>query len=135
MNTYDRFLTLLLSDFERGAQPQIRSLWADLMEVAEATDERSFSAACEQALRRIRVLGRAARAANAGQVQSNNQALELRLRVLMQAPAAARPELFEGLYETMREVAGAECSIDPETTVAGHACQPSEMALVDACAD
>jgi len=130
MNTYDRFLTVLLSDFKRGAQPLIRSLWADLMEVAEATDERSFSAASEQALRRIRILGRAARAANAGQVQSRNQALELRLRVLARSPAAGRPELFEGLYETMRELAGAPCS-----TVAEHAGQPIEMALVEACAD
>jgi hypothetical protein len=135
MNTYDRFLTLLLSDFKRGAQLQIRSLWADLMEVSEATDERSVSAASEQALCRIRILGRAARAANAGQVQSRNQALELRLRVFAQAPAAARLELLEDLYETMRELAGAPYSVDTETAVAERAGQPTEMALVEACAD
>jgi hypothetical protein len=135
MNTYDQFLTLLLSDFKRRAQPLIRSLWADLKEVAEVADDRSISAASEQVLRRIRILGRAARAANAGQVQSHNQALELRLPALTQAPAAARPELLEGLYETTRELAGAQYSIDTETTVAERTGQPIEMTLVEACAD
>jgi hypothetical protein len=136
MNTYERFLSSLLSEFKRRAQPLIRSLWADLIEVTEATDEPSLSAAREQALRRIRILGRAARAANAGQVQSRNQALELRLRALMPAPAAARPELsHEGLYETMRELAGAQCSIDGEAPVPENTNQPTEALLVESCAD
>ena len=125
----------MLSDCKRRAQPLIRSLWADLMEVAEASDERSVSVANEQALCRIRILGRAARAANAGQVQSRNQVLELQLLVLAQAPAAARPELLEDLHEPMRELAGAQYSIDAETTAAGCACPPTEMTLVEACAD
>jgi hypothetical protein len=133
MNTYDQFLSSLLSEFKRKAQPQVRCLWADLMELAEATDERSLSAAHEQALRRIRVLGRAAAAVNAGQVQSHSQALELRLRALTQAPVATRPELFEGLYETMRELDGAQYSVDANTSA--HAAQPTETLLVESCAD
>jgi hypothetical protein len=135
MNTYDQFLSSLSSELKRRAQPLIRSLWADLMEVAEATDERSVSAAGEQALRRIRILGRAVRAANAGQVQSRNQALELQLRVLMQAPVAARPGLLEGVYEAMRELARAQCSIDVEAPVLENTDQPTEALLVESCTD
>jgi hypothetical protein len=135
MNTYDRFLSSLLSEFQRKAQPQVRSLWADLMELAEAIDERTLSAAREQALRRIRVLGRAASVAHADQVQSPGQELELMLGALTQAPAAARPELLEGLYETMRKLTGAVYSIDVEAPVSKHARQPSELTLVESCAD
>jgi hypothetical protein len=135
MNTYDRFLFSLLSEFKRKAQPEVRSLWADLMELAEATDERALSVASEQALRRIRILRRAAGAANAGQVQCHNRALEIRLRTLTQEPAVACPELFEDLYGTMRKLVGAQCSIDAKSTISEYASQPPEMALVDVCAD
>jgi hypothetical protein len=135
MNTYDRFLSSLLSEFKRKAPPHVRSLWADLMELEEAKDERALSAAREQAMRRIRVLGRAAGAANAHQVQSLGQTLELMLEVLTQAPAAARPGLFESLYETMRKLDGALYSIDVEAHVSEHAGQPTEMTLVESCAD
>jgi hypothetical protein len=135
MNTHDRFLFSLLSEFKRRAQPQVRSLWADLMELAEATDEKVFSVASEQALRRIRILGRAAGAANASQVQCHNWALEIRLRAFKQESVVVRPELFEGLYETMRELTGALCSIDTESAISKHTSQPTEMALVEACAD
>lgn len=135
MNTYDRFLSSLLSEFKRKAPPQVRSLWADLMELEEATDERALSAAREQALRRIRVLGRAAGAAKAQQVQSLSQALELRLGALTQGRAAVRPELFEGLDDTMRELAEALYSIDAEDAITEPADQPTEMALVESFAD
>ena len=135
MNTYDRFLSSLLSEFKRKAQPQVRSLWADLMELAEAIDERALSAAREQALRRIRVLGRAASAAHADQVQSPSQEIELMLGSLTQAPAAARPQLLEGLYETMRKLTGAVYSIDAEAPASEHDGQPTGMTLVESCAD
>lgn len=135
MNTYDRFLSTLLSEFKRRAPPQVRSLWADLMELAEATDERALFAARGQALRRIRVLGRAASAANAHQVQSLGQAIEHTLEALTQARAAARPELIEGLYGTMRRLAEALYAIDAEAPVLEYDGQSAEMELVACGAD
>jgi hypothetical protein len=135
MNTYDRFRSSLLSEFKRKAQLEVRSLWADLMELEEALDERAFFAAREQALRRIRVLGRAASAANAHQVQSPGHTLELMLVALMQAPTAARPDLFEGLYDALRKLTGALYSIDVEAPVSERAQQPDELTLVESCAD
>ncbi len=41
MNAYDRFLSSLLSEFKRKAQPEVRSLWADLMELEEAPAAKS----------------------------------------------------------------------------------------------
>jgi hypothetical protein len=135
MNTYDRFLSSLLSEFKRKAQPQVRSLWTDLMELEGATGKRALSAAREQALRRIHVLGRAASAAHADQVQSPDHELKLMLGALTQAPAAARPKLLEGLYETMRQLTGAVYSIDVVAPVSEHAGQPTELMLVESCAD
>jgi hypothetical protein len=135
MNTYDRLLFSLLLEFKRQAQPQVRSLWADMMELVEAIDERALSTAREQAFHRVRVLGRAASAAHADQVQSLGQELELMLGALMQAPTAACPELFESLYETMRQLTGAVYSIDVEAPVPEHAGQPTELTLVGSCAD
>ena len=135
MNTYDRFLSSLLSEFKRKAQPEIRSLWADLMELAEARDERALSTACQQALRRTQILGRAAGAANAQEVRSQTHALEVRLGVLTQARAAARPELFEGLYASQRQLAETLYSIDVEAPDPENTRQPTETLLVESCAN
>lgn len=135
MNTYDRLLFSLLSEFKRKARPQVRSLWADMMELVEAIDERALSTAREQAFHRVHVLGRAASAANARQVQSPGQTLEHMLGALTQAPAVARPELLEGLCETMRQLTGAVYSIDVEAPVSEHAGQPTKMTLTGSCAD
>ena len=135
MNTYDRFLSSLLSEFKRKAQPQVRSLWADLMELEEAIDEPGFSAAREQALRRIRVLGRAANAAHARPVRSLSRSHELTLGALMQTRAAACPELFTRLHETMWMLAVALYSIETEPPVSEHDGQSTELTLVESCAD
>jgi hypothetical protein len=130
MNTYDRFQSSLLSEFKRQIQLQVRSLWDDLVELEVPVDEQGFSAAHEQALRRISILGQAAGAANAHQVQSLGQTLEFMLGVFMRAPAAARPEIFKDLTGTMRMLTGAAYSIDPEAPVSAHAGQLTEMMLV-----
>jgi hypothetical protein len=135
MNAYDWFLSSLLSEFKSKAQPQVRSLWDDLMELEVPVDKQGFFAAHEQALRRIHVLGRAASVANAHQVHSLGQTLEFMLGAFTQAPAAARPELFESLYATMRELTGAVCSIDAEALVSAHTGRSTEMTLVESCAD
>jgi hypothetical protein len=134
MNTYDRFQSSLLSEFKRKAQPHVRSLWADLMELSEVTTERSLSTARAQALQRIRVLERAAGAANAHHVRSLSQALELMLDDITQVLPVARPELFEALCETMRKLTEALYSIDAEAHIF-EADQPTEMALAGSCAD
>lgn len=135
MNPYDRFLSSLLLEFQRKAQSQVRSLWADLMELEEAIDERAFSAAREQALQRIRVLGRAANAANARPVRYLSRSLELTLGALMQTRAVACPKLFTRLYESMWMLARALYAIDADAPVPAHARQAGELTLVESCAD
>jgi hypothetical protein len=135
MNTHDQFLSSLLSEFKRKAQPQVRSLWADLMELEEAMDERSLSAARDQALRRIRVLGQAANAANAHPVRSLNQALEHRLGALTQARATACPELFTRLHEIVWLLADAVYSIDTDVPATEPAGQPTERMLIESHID
>jgi hypothetical protein len=105
------------------------------MELQEAIDERSFSAAREQALRRIRVLGRAANAANAYPVQSLSQTLERVLGTLTPVRAAACPELFTNLYETMWMLADALYSIRTDDPMSKHDGQSIELMLVESCAD
>jgi hypothetical protein len=135
MNAYDWFLSSLLSEFKRRAQPQVRSLWDDLMELEVPVDKQGFLAAHKHALRRIHVLGRAASAVNAHHVLSLDQTLEFMLGAFTQAPAAARPELFESLYETMRELTGAVCSIDAEALLSAHTGQSTKMTFVESCGD
>jgi hypothetical protein len=135
MSTYDRFLSSLLSEFKRQAQPQVRSLWADLMELEEAIDETAFAAARERAVHRIRVLGRAANAANAHPVRSLSQSLKLTLGALMPTRAAACPELFTRLYETIWMLADTLYSMDGEAPVSEHAWQPDKLTLVESCTD
>jgi hypothetical protein len=135
MKTYNRLLTSLLTEFKRRAGPQVWSLWADLMELAEANDEQALSAAREQVLRRIRVLGRAASAANAHQVQSIGQSLERMVGAFTQVRAAARPELIDATYRTMNKLAETLYSIDTETSVTEDTGQSTESVLVESSVD
>ncbi|MGO9245203.1 MAG: hypothetical protein ACLPT4_00330 [Verrucomicrobiia bacterium] len=136
MNAYDRFLTTLLAEFKRKAQPQVRSLWADLMELAEAADEPAFAAAREQALHRNHILGRAAEAAHAHAVQSLSNTLELTLRVLTQTHIAARPGLIDALYQTMNRLTEALCLIDTEAPLHEEDAESGDRAeLVASCAE
>jgi hypothetical protein len=43
--------------------------------------------------------------------------------------------LFEGLYANLRELAGAQCSIDVEMPVPENTNQPTEALLAESCAD
>jgi chemotaxis protein histidine kinase CheA len=135
MNTYDRFLSSLLSEFKRKAQPQVRSLWADLMELEEAIDERALSMAREQALRRIHVLGQAADASQAHPVRSLSQTLEHMLGALTQTRAATCPELFTHLHGTIWMLADTLYSMDVEAPASERADQPTEPMLVESCVD
>jgi|ERR1700733_12463800 hypothetical protein len=133
MKEYDRFQTMLLTEFKRKAQPQVRSLWADLMELMEATSEPAFAAAREQALRRNHILGRAAGAANAPTVQSLSNTLELTLRVLAQTPGAARPGLIDALYQTMNRLTEALCLTGTETLRYEEDAESTDPAALVAC--
>jgi len=136
MNTYDRLLTTLLTEFKRKAPPQVRSLWADLMELAEAADEPAFVAAREQALRRNHILGRAAGAAHAHAVQSLSNTLELTLRVLTQTHVAARPGLIDAMYQIMNRLTEALCLVDTEAPRHEEDTESSDPAeLVASCAE
>jgi len=135
MNTYERLLSSLVTEFKQQAPPQIRSLWADLMELEEATDERAFSAAHNQVLRRIYDLGCAATAAGAHPVPSLSRSLELKLRALTRARVATHPESVEELHRTMNQLAEVLYSIDTAVPVPENTNQPTEALLVESCAD
>jgi len=134
-NTYERLLSSLTTEFKQKAPPQFRSLWADLMELEEATDERAFSATHDQALRRIHALGSAARAARAHPLPSLSRSLELKLRTLTRAHAATHPESLEALHRTMNQFAEALCSLEAAGPVPENFNQPTEALLVESCAD
>lgn len=135
MKTYDRLQSSLLTEFKCRAWPQVRSLWADLMELAEATDERALLASLDRALRRTCTLGRAAGAVGAHHVQSLSQTLESTLKFLLHARPVARPELFQQLQRTMNQLAEALGSIDEQARGDEDDGQPAEMALVESSAD
>jgi len=105
------------------------------MELEEAIDERAFAAARQQALHRIRVLGQAATAAHAHPVRSITQSLELTLGTLMHTRAAAGPELFTRLYDTIWILAETLYSMDVDAPVSERCRQPDELTLVESCAD
>jgi hypothetical protein len=128
MKEYIRFQFALSAEFKRKAQPQVRSLWADLMELTEATDEAAFVTACEQALCRNYVLGRAACAANARTVKPLSNTLELMLCVLTQTHAAARPGLFDALYQTMNRLTEALYQIDTEDRLTEDDAESGDLA-------
>jgi len=135
MNTYEQFLSSLTREFKQQAPPRFRSLWADLVELEEATDERSFSATQNQALRRIHALGCAARAALAHPVPSLSRSLELRLRTLTREHAATHSESIEALHRTMNQLGEALYSIEDGPHVPENTNQPTETLLVGSCVD
>lgn len=104
MNTYDRFQLSLSTEFKLRAQPHIRSLWADLEELREATDQPVCSATLRQALRRIHALERAACAVGAHEVQALSQVLESALAALPCARGATRSKLFKTADQTMNRL-------------------------------
>jgi len=133
MNTYERLLSSLAREFKQKAPSQFRSLWADLMELEEATDEKAFTAAHDQALRRIHALESAAHAARVHPISSLSRSLELKLRVLPRASAVTHLESLETLHRAMNQLAEAlyasdAAALNPETTN-----QPTETSLVESC--
>jgi HPt (histidine-containing phosphotransfer) domain-containing protein len=135
MNTYERLLSSLEAEFKKKAPPQFRSLWADVMELEEAPDERRFSKAHDHALQRIHALGCAARAAGAHPVPALSRSLELKLRVLTRTHATAHPESVEALHRTMNQLAEALYSSDNTALVPENIHSPTETSLVESCAD
>jgi len=115
MKTYDRFLSTLADEFRLQAQPRLRSLWADVMELEEATYEPAFSAAREQTMHRILALGRAARAVNAHEVRALSQVLARLVTTVACTPDATRAEAFATLYQKMTEMTEALYGIHPHT--------------------
>jgi hypothetical protein len=135
MNTYERLLSSLVTEFKQKAPSQFRSLWADLMELEDATDERMFSVAHDQALRRTRALGCAAKAAGAHPVPSLSRSLELKLCSLTRADAGTHPESIETVHRTMNQLAEALYLIDATARAPENANQPTETLLVESCTD
>jgi hypothetical protein len=134
-NEYDRFLSSLAREFTLRAQPHLRSLWADVMELEEATDEHALSVAREQTMRRVRVLGRAAHAANAREMQALSQTVEQLVATLAPAPGATRFEFFGVLDQKMTKLTEALYAIKVETPPSKPEGQPTEDELVESYAE
>jgi hypothetical protein len=132
---YDRFLFSLAREFTLRAQPHLRSLWADVLELEEATDEHALSVAREQTMRRVRTLGRAARAVNARDVQALSQTVEQLVATMAPAPGATRFEFFGLLDQKMTRLTEALYAINAETPPSEPAGQPMERELVESCAE
>ncbi len=135
MNTYARFQRSLITGFEINAQPQVRSLWADLIELGEATDPCARRALVKQARHRVRALGRAARATNCRDVLAVSEALDRSLAAVPCAKATGDRVSFGGLSQTMNKLAEAVYGVRGSTSVFGRACQSAELALVESDAD
>jgi len=135
MHEYDRFLFSLVTEFTRRALPQIRSLWADLMELEEASDPHALRVARAQTLRRLQILRQAARAVDAAQVQSLSQTLAQSVVTVPDERNAHRQELFEFLYQTMRELTEALYVIQAVPSAMGQNGHPTESELVDSYAN
>jgi HPt (histidine-containing phosphotransfer) domain-containing protein len=134
MNIYERLLSTLAKEFKQKAPPQFRSLWADLMELEEATDDLAFSTAHDHALRRIHALECAAKATQANPVQSLGRSLELELRALNYTRAASHPEYFGALRQTMNRIAEALYTGDETAPLSEKSNQPAEE-LVESYVD
>jgi hypothetical protein len=127
MDAFDRFLRTLKSEFKRGACRHIRSLWADLEELAEAAGESARAAIVMQALRRVCILERAARAANAHEVQAVSERLKRAL--------ANGPESFVMLELTMARLTEALHAIDTEAPASDRIERSPVAELVESHAD
>jgi hypothetical protein len=134
MHVYDRFLFTLRTVFTRRAQPHLRSLWADLMELEEAPDAHAFRVARDQTLRRLQVLGRAARAVEADEVEALGRTLAELVTTVTDARDAKRQELFDSLHEKMRELVEASYAIQATPSAVGRNRRPAESELVESYA-
>jgi hypothetical protein len=134
-NEYDRFLFSLTREFTLRAQPHLRSLWADVLELEEAADERALSVARDQTLRRVRTLGWAARAANAREVQALSQTVEQLVATLAPAPGATHFEFFGVLDQKMTKLTEALYAINVTTPPSEPEGQPTECELVESYAE
>jgi hypothetical protein len=134
-NEYDRFLFSLTREFTLRAQPHLRSLWADVMELEEATDEHTLSIAREQTMRRVRTLGRAARAINAREVQALSQTVEQLVATMATAPGATRFEFFGVLDQKMTKLAEALYAINTATLPSEPEGQLTKGELVESYAE
>jgi predicted component of type VI protein secretion system len=134
-NEYDRFLSSLSREFTLRAQPHLRSLWADVMELEEADDEHALAAAREQTIRRVRILGRAALAANALEVQTLSQTVERLVATMAPVPGGTRFEFFGLLDQKMTKLAEALYAIQVATPPSEPGGEPTESELVESFAE
>lgn len=125
MNPYTRFQRNLRLGFRIHAQPQIRSLWADLLELEETSDPRARSALIGQARRRVRALGRAARATDCRDVEAACEAFG---RALTAGRLRDR-QVLDGLSQQMNKLAEAVYGVRGSTAASGRACSPAAPAL------
>ena len=135
MNTYEHFLHLLLTEFKNEAQPHLRSLWADVEELEEVTDERRRSLTLRHALHRTRALEWAAHSVNAHEVRALGRDLERMLADLAHTPAAVSRVSPAALHQTMNKLTEALCSVDAEPSAGGRASVTSGVPLVACGAD
>jgi hypothetical protein len=132
---YDRFRFSLTREFTLRAQPHLRSLWADVMELEEATDEHALSVAREQTMRRVRTLGWAACAVDIPEVQALSQTVEQLVATMAPAPGATRFEFFGVLDQQMTKLTEALYAIDVTTPPSEPGGQPRERELAESCAE
>ncbi len=131
MKTYDRLRFSLMTEFKLKAEPHLRSLWADLMEMAAAADESTLSAAREQALRRLLALSSAAGAANAHEVQTLGHALGLLVITTTHVRDASNYEVFDALCKKARELTEALHAIQAPPPPSERERQLAETPLVE----
>lgn len=131
MKTYDHLRYSIISEFKHRAEPNLRCLWADLMELEAATDESALFVARGQASRRLLALGSAAGAANAQEVRILSQALRLLVINTMQVRDEINYEYFDALYQKMRELTEALYAINAPSPLPERRRQPAETALVE----
>jgi len=134
-HAYDQFLFSLVTKFTHRAQPHIRSLWADLMELEEARDAHTLRVVREQTLRRVQALGRAAHAVSADEVEALSRTLVLLVANVTDVKGARHRESFDSLYGKMRELTEALYAVHATPSVVGSDCHPTESELVESYAN
>lgn len=135
MKTYEQLRFSLLTEFKLKAEPHLRSLWADLMELEAASDESALDAARGQALRRISALSSAAGAADANEVRMLSRALGFLVATATQVRDATNYERFDALYKKARKLTEALHAIKEPPALSEREYQLTEAALVSSCAD
>jgi hypothetical protein len=135
MKTYEQLRFSLLTEFKLKAEPHLRSLWADLMEMEAASDESALYVARGQALRRLLALSSAAGAANANEVRMLSRALGFLVATATQVRDTTNYERFDALYKKARKLTEALYAIKTPPPLSERERQPTEAALVPSCAD